>query len=480
MARSKHRKSVIFKKGHPYYPQKKGNHDGANFIADLGSRNYQRLTREVYDLGVRDSDAPPSILRPICEDKEDTVDDVQDYSYLNENRLINMEEMGALMSIVYQRHLLTQKKCNSPDFRFVHTTEKLQGLGTSLETKCTKCSFTMEHFPLYKQLRLGQIGRPAAELNVRLGQYMATSEISHSSMRSLLSILDVNSPTEVTLQRNINKASEVNTDLSNAQIQKNQEMLQTIIEHMPDNSTEKAVISCDTMYNNPARGANRLPGTQSSTPFVEFTTKKKLIVGLETFTQICNKCGLGLEGKTHDACMRNYPSSGPMSQAEKMATAQFIDKLQTTPLHDNITHFLADGCNQVLSGVQSDNIERILCIQHVKRAQFRKYYKVAGLLSSGLFGTHDPNKKKNDMGNAIVTRCSIEFTRARRTYRNDSAFYAFCEKIRLNILECLSGDHSKCPSSSLVCRPDQQKQVTKNYGLTTSDVNILQAVIDYR
>lgn len=437
-----------------------------------------RLDADVYELGVKNSKYTPSILRPCSSNTSQPHPDNTNIDYLTSNRFTNMEEVSNLMSNVCQAHQRSHPKCPGPQFAFPRATEKCQGLGTSVETVCLNCDFKMPHTPLFK--KVSSKTKPSAEINVRLGQYMVNSEVSMSSVRCLLSILDCNAPSEKTLLRNMAKASHVHMELGHKQIQSNQEKLSQIIAHMPQDSAEKAIISCDTVYNNSARGGKRQPGTQSVTPFIEMTTEKQLIIDMECQSKICNKCGL-TDSDSHEGCLKSYPGRGAMSRAEKIAAELFYEKVKAGPLSGKVTHFLADGSNQIMSGINDPSVEKIMCVQHLKRVQRRKFYKTVGLLKQDLFGRHDPWARKLQLGNNIVNRCSIELTRARRKHAGDDArFLSSCNEIRYNVLDCLSGSHTNCTKASFVCQPQKDHQITKCWALSTSDVNVLQSVVDYR
>ena len=257
----------------------------------------------MYELGIKKSTFTPTILRPHSNKVSDKVNLAQAENantYLTSNRFVNMEELSNLMSQVCTVHHYSHPKCTVPQFVFPRQTEKLQGLGTTVETLCLKCGFKMPHTDLFKKLT-GKT-KPAAEINVRLGQYMLNSEVSMTSLRCLLNVLDCNAPCEKTLMRNMSKASKVHMELGAQQIHTNQDNLSKIISHMPEDSEEKAIISCDTVYNNSAKGGCRQPGTQSITPFIEMTTNKQMIVDIKCQSKICNTCGL-TDTKEHEGCL---------------------------------------------------------------------------------------------------------------------------------------------------------------------------------
>ena len=474
----------MFSKGHDFF---KPAESSTEVTSD---RNYSRLPRELYALGTRTEGTPPSILRPrdaACHLIPE-VPGRPHSDYINGNRIINMDLLGNMLSSIYVMHHHQSSACHTPQFRFPCAAEKTQGLGTSVVVECGHCNFVSSNNVLYKKLCTGKTGKPAAEINVRLGQYMASNSTSISSVQCLFAILDTKVPCGKTIGRNISKASTCQEVLGENQLEKNRMAVNEISDHLENdkNNPVCVIAACDTMYNNPSKGGNMQPGTQSSTPFVEMNTAKQLIIGMETNSQICSKRKPGkLICNNHDGCTANYKVGGSMSNVEKIAAASFHEKIKAGCLRGKLSHFLTDGCNQAMSGINDRGIERLLCTQHLKRGQLRKFYSVLPSLSPGIFGKNNPAGMKKQLGYIIADRCGAELKRARLRHRDDSSFFAAMERCRKFILLCISGIHVKCPSSSYTCKRGNKNfvctnQAPKQFLLSLQDVNTLQQVVDYR
>ena len=208
---------------------------------------------------------------------------------------------------------------------------------------------------------------------------------------------------------------------------------------------------------------------------------------MECKSQICSKRKTRQELLcSHSGhCSQTYPAGKPLSDVEKIASQNFFSSIEQGPLANKITHVLADGCNQVLSGVNNPGIERLLCSQHLKWGQWRKFYSMAALLSPSLFGTVDPSGRKWELGSSIINRCSAEMTMFHKLHKRDeNAYLSAMEKVRLGILPCLSGDHRQCrntlsmcpmhPASSSAARSPKTK--LRNFALDSSDIKVLQEV----
>ena len=166
-----------------------------------------------------------------------------------------------------------------------------------------------------------------------------------------------------------------------------------------------------------------------------------------------------------------------MSMVEQMATKSFFKGAGAGCLKDKISHLVVDGCKSIPN---TRGIEKLLCVEHVKRRQKAKFYKVESKLDKSLFGSHDPRAQKLALANAIINRCSTELTRCRRKHSNNRVFFNRMHKVRHNIIKCLAGFHGCCDKDSYVCQPKKGRQVTKCWGLTIKEMVTLQEVIEYR
>lgn len=365
-----------FKTGHKF-------HEPSLILANNSpSKNFERLPVETYNLGLEGQECP-SILRPMPQDS-DNGQSIISSPYIQSNRLVNMAKCADMMSTVYAAHFSHSRHCMCPDFQIPHATEKLQGLGTSVTVLCTKCDFTSDHCVLFNKVYSGLQGKPPAETNIRLGQYIASSECSLTSIRTMLAVLDCPTPAETTIQRQSKKASMAHELLGEVQLNRNQEVVAKLLSHKSSDDQVMGVVGIDTMYNNPSKGcATTQRGTQSSTPVVEFSTKRNLLIGMETYSQVCAKRRPGqlLCPNNRHHCTANYQVGGPMSMVEHDAAAAFYSKAQNGPLNGQITHLLSDGSNQSMNGMDDRNVERLLCVQHLKRGQVRKFYSLVPKLN---------------------------------------------------------------------------------------------------
>ena len=168
----------------------------------------------------------------------------------------------------------------------------------------------------------------------------------------------------------------------------------------------------DAMYNNPSRGGNYLPGTQSCTPIVEMITKNDYGHGIQEPNLPQEKNATRASLFTFRALLANISCWQTFVWCREISSQNFFSSIEQGPLANKITHVSADGCNQFSSSVNNPDIDKLLCSQHLKRGQWRKFYSMAELLAPGLFGTVDPSGRNWELASSIINRpCYISYTK---------------------------------------------------------------------
>ncbi len=478
----KKRKDTMFQKGHV---QK-------NVIADKKAkipsrkpsimRNMKRPEQHIYDLGVRDSDMPMSVLRPKASSCDTEVESskTKDSDFITSNRIISMDELGTFMSQVALEHGRQDPPCQIPCLRFPKCHEIVQGLGSSVRVTCTNCNYMSACVRLYKVVK-GKVGRPNAVLNKRLGQWYENTSTSHDDTRLLFAMLDCQSPAEKTLSRNAQMADKVHVKKGEETLENNKKVVSEVLDHVGGHS----ITGSDTCYNNVPKGRHMSqPGTQTSTPFFDFTTKKPILIGMETRSQHCPQRRPGeMECRgDHPGCTQSAQPWIPMSRVEQECTKVFYDDLKDTVLEGKVKKHIADGCKTLMLDVNDADMEKLLCVRHVSRNQRTHFYKKN--FSDTLLGQGTSVQyRKTVLINSIMDRCSSELTKARHKFpRDDEKFYEMAEKARTNIVSCLEGNHAKCRQSSLVCRGSSSilKNGQRLYQMEDSDKRQIQEVIDVK
>lgn len=442
-------------------------------------RNYDRLPRSIYDLGIQDYEATPCILRPSKDHEFSELDQTRneftdtEKTYISSNRIINMSELSNVISFVYEDHLKSSKRCRAPTFQFPQEFEVRQGLASYMVITCTSCNY---HSPKMRYFEAGpsKPGRPRAMINLRSGHFLLNSNISQEDYRLMCICHNIPPPSQKTLQANVTYASDIALEEGEKTLKENRKKLVQLLEHQDSG----AIIALDASYNNPPKGRSMsLPATQSSIPIHEYTTNKQMMVDMQVFSQVCNT------GKTmcsHTNCKSvNYPQGKAMSDVEKLGARSTSATMAKSNI--KVTKVVCDGCKQILPGVEGENIEKLMCTIHVSRNQDKLFFRTVGW-SSGFLAGHISIESKKIISRQVRGRCSAELTRCRRKHKSDTKFYRAVSRARKNIIPCFSGDHSKCSYASQVCRPSNRP----NFGgknkldMTREDMDKLQRVVDYK
>ena len=225
-------KRSYFKTGHQYIPR-----PDTTGPPEEVKRNFTRLDHSTFNLGPRDTDRMPSILRP----KPNVVEggETSNENFVN-NAFVNLEKVSKFMTVVWKAHYLKSAQCLTQSFSFLYSKLNMFGLETSVAVACNTCGFLNQTFELFNRLKLNGHGPYPVELNARLGQYLASSEVSLNSVTSLFAILGTHAPSENTLKKHLYRAASFQTALGQNQLDKNQNSLQKIISHLP----KKWALSC--------------------------------------------------------------------------------------------------------------------------------------------------------------------------------------------------------------------------------------------
>ncbi len=476
-----------FKPGHQYHARKPSDDEFVEEEAEnpkKSTKNYQRLTRDIYELGFSAKpDQPTSILRPTKANKsplEGAEEDVKKSEQCTGYRIISINKLVTFMSTVGREHHAHSPGCME-ELTIPCWGEQTQGLGTSLHVHCPGCGYTSSRHKLYNTIKKSERGRPCVDLNVAMGNFMLDSSISYRDVTILFTLLDCNTISERGLKKATKNVAPILEKIGNDEIDENIKKLKTIISHQEEADVG---LSTDTMYNNPSKGgAHTGNGTQASTPVFETTTKKSMILHVGVDNQLCYskepgsvECSLN-----HKDCAVSIPPGETLSSTESKTAEEAILKLEEEGI--KVTSFLSDRSHQVMAGVKRANpsIEKLDDIVHYSRSQKKQFYKYT--YSEQLLGKSKKEAAKNRLADIIRDRCSAELKVGRWAEKDEKKFLLRMEMVRQNIAKCLRGNHEHCRKHSYVCRGKRHTVLfngMRNLNMTEEDMINVQEVIDYR
>jgi hypothetical protein len=230
----------------------------------------------------------------------------------------------------------------------------------------------------------------------------------------------------------------------------------------------------DTAYNNAMR-SNYEAASQSFTPMIETTTNRKLIVACDIRNKLCSNKKLCSSEHRHLECKKNYPTCHTMASVEYKSTKQNLESIRQQGII-NVTGIVSDGCNQIprlirdLKMEHQYSIDHYTCCVHSNRTT-QKHVKHLKFVSK--YKNNDTFQRQLSV--VISQRITRELKRVNKLYFNNSNFNNcnFIEKAHLAIIsvpQCVSGDHSQCKNSSLICKGGRHLDCTTF--LPNSDVHI--------
>jgi hypothetical protein len=155
-----------------------------------------------------------------------------------------------------------------------------------------------------------------------------------------------------------------------------------------------------------------------------------------------------------------------MASVEYKSTKQNLESIRQQGII-NVTGIVSDGCNQIprlirdLKMEHQYSIDHYTCCVHSNRTT-QKHVKHLKFVSK--YKNNDTFQRQLSV--VISQRITRELKRVNKLYFNNSNFNNcnFIEKAHLaiiNVPQCVSGDHSQCKNSSLICKGGRHLDCTK-------------------
>ena len=463
------------------------------------SEYYTRLPKDIYDEADTDSIIKPSYLRARDTKKTKTevyMDATPEDIHIIGNRMVCMSKMADLFNACYKGHTTSNPECPG-QFYFPASEEKPKGICTSVKLTCRMCNYSTVLSKMYEEVVTEHVcGQHAARPNVQLTHFLSKSPISQFDVQLLFASIDSVCLATSNIQKCINKYSSTWTQANNDQLRSNRQQLKSIIErkHGTPMTEVEVAAEVDTSYSSPPKGrAMSQPANQSLTPLLENVTKKKMLIGLTSFSKLCS---LGPNcNRQHEGCGMNWGPTQPISNSEKQAGRDmYLENINegikiVEIVHDGVmpnTH--AKGMNLAAQEKGLNGPESQLCTVHLSRGLKRKAFSMN--VSKELTGKDAKVRSAfiQKLAMAIDHRCTCELARAKEKYEHHpDKFEQFMKYARLNILDCFSGNHTTCKLGSLACNiqahPNKLPAFLPNsqyLNLDDEDRSKLQQIIDYK
>ena len=230
-------RSTFFKGGHrPTFTWLEGGRSDEGADGE-GVKVWERLPQEVYEIAKTEFPSTPCVLRPVNSSVDPWGDgaslDVHTQAESREqvrgdeprrrchkspattntkvktvegNRIVNMNLTSEMLNAVYQNHIKEGQGC-SGNFIFPAENEKLWGLGTTVQVRCSLCQYKST-FKLYQETESApQKGRKTAKINLQLGAFLTKSNTAYADIRFLFATINVAPPSEHCLTNHVDNLS---------------------------------------------------------------------------------------------------------------------------------------------------------------------------------------------------------------------------------------------------------------------------------
>jgi hypothetical protein len=448
------------------------------------------------DLPVQGDHTP--VLRPKPDLQEEN-----GHETISGNRVINLDQMCALMNNVYNQH--NDQNCGLLDISICN--EHKHGLGSQLTFKCKSCGFISSKQDTYQKCPDSR----AASINMLVASALQDTAIGIEKANLLFTSMDIPPVSRSHMQTLVNKACINTIKLNNDDMA---EKRQLVIEHNRQEgqpNPHHLDLSFDGRYNSNRFASSYKPGHGASQAYgvaIENNTDFNYVVGLAVQNKLCwtgaymrNK---GFDDVTcpggHVGCTSTLPYMTPHSEremakdiAEQLSLEDILVRTLTTDgdtkAHLGMQDFYGELGNAWSVGRQADP-------HHLGSIQFKRTRSCQW--SKELFGGEKLTSAVRQQATRafaqdVKARSNAVIEKLRITGDGDlSKVIHRLPDVRAATIECYAGNCSLCPQDSLVCagqggRGDwwYQSNFLPTHGIrhlkmTTSDRELLSAVLEIR
>eukprot|EP00058_Branchiostoma_floridae_P022286 XP_002607776.1 hypothetical protein BRAFLDRAFT_64171 [Branchiostoma floridae] len=383
---------------------------------------------------------------------------------VTEDRTFNVPLLEKLMDEFILSHSIASPCC-LPKVKIPADRERKFGLGYWEAVRCGRCGFTTPRRKLYEEAeRLpGRTRGPLpGKKNVQLTLGLTKVPAGPSTLHTLFCSVELSGPTKSSLHNLATGLAGPLISLTQQALADNRGRLRQVMELRGDQveagKPAGSAAAMDCCYNNPCYKGFHQKSTQVALPVREQETAENMLIGFG----FANKFGKVGEAST-------YPKSQPIGNAEEWLAGKVTREMyncKESPLL--LKALVTDGSGQMFRGAQSAtqnlqpgfSIEQQDCTVHTSRRQRSSVFRVnlSSQLLSGQAGFTGKIAKEAEkafrtvLSKAIGSRCSGELKGARGCYpTDDPKFLESVSEAKNNILDCFSGNHTKCFDLSFVC-----------------------------
>ncbi|KAI8517658.1 hypothetical protein Bbelb_036750 [Branchiostoma belcheri] len=409
---------------------KGNNREEETDVGDHISTKYKRVDSDTCSLARRPSlDDTPGGLRPrqrpptVLESLASAPSDQSGTADVTEDRIFHVPLLMKLINEFYSSHSMLSSRC-TPKVTMPTELERKCGFGCWEALRCEKCGFTTPSRRLYEEAERvpgHKRGPKPGKKNVQLAIGLTKVPVGSTAVQSLLTSVELSSPTKSSVHNLATGMAGPLVSVAQQALADNRRRLRAVMElrgeQVEDGEAVAVAAAADDCYNNPCYKGFHQKSTQVAFPVREQETDANMLIGFA----FANKFGKDGEEST-------FPKSEPIGNAEEWLAGKVTQQMyqcNESPLL--LKSLVADGSGQIYRGAQSATqnlqpdfkIEQQDCHVHASRRQRASVFR-ANLSSQLLTGRAD----------LLLEEVS---------------------DAKHNILDCFSGNHTKCFSVSFVC-----------------------------
>ena len=213
-------------------------------------------------------------LRPKNESAWDDYEAVHD----NSNDVVDLEKLRAAHNAAHKAHrqYALLHKCTKHVPCLQLKKRRNQGFGVTIVYHCSQCAFVSDPFKLYDCDSSG-----SCITNVQAGIAFSKSTIKPTDAHFLFSSLNINGPSQVTLQKHFSRANVVCSDLLESSLAENRGVVRDYVAIVEGGAMEQVpavAVAFDGQYDRPLYHGYDGQSSSVSEPVIEAETGLNLLV----------------------------------------------------------------------------------------------------------------------------------------------------------------------------------------------------------
>ena len=204
----------------------------------------------------------------------------EDYTAVNDNSndIVDLEKLRAAHNSAHKAHrqYALLHKCTKHVPCLQLKKKRNQGFGVTVVYHCSQCSFTSSSFKLYDCDSSG-----SCVTNIQAGIAFSKSTIKPTDAHFLFSSLNINGPSQVTLQKHFSQANVVASDLLESSLAENRGVVRDYVAIVEGDAMDKVpavAVAFDGQYDRPLYHGYDGQSSSVSEPVIEAETGLNLLI----------------------------------------------------------------------------------------------------------------------------------------------------------------------------------------------------------